>query len=410
MENGFSRERNRLGGRCKSTVILNRNIPICPKKPVLPERDNNRFYKKLNVVAITPILGAGVEPGYSDFHFPIRGSTLRGLLRYWWRACNFQTDDLKVLRKRETEIFGSTNVASDLRLKVLNVQCATSTKNQPTMPRYATFSCRKDKEADNSQNIESFTFAIECNKSYEKEIEEALWAWANFGGIGMRTRRGAGSIYIEEYAPTDVKELEDRLTNVIKCDKRTSWSRLSSKMLCGNRQKCAMSVWNDIIKVLEDFTQKDVGRNKDKGRFKRSRWPEADSIRRITKSGSSKHAQSITGEENAFPRALFGLPIIIDLRGEHVKATISPIGGERYPSPLILKPLALKGKNEFIPLVFVMNAPELKGVSVEGQEFSLEHIKGEKVISYQKSPIRNQGKANAIDAFEAYVKASWEKS
>ena len=50
----------------------------------------------LEISVITPLFGGGAEPGVADLLAPVRASSIRGHLRFWWRACkcaNFATAD-----------------------------------------------------------------------------------------------------------------------------------------------------------------------------------------------------------------------------------------------------------------------------------------------------------------------------
>ena len=66
---------------------------------------------------ITPLFGGGVEARVNDPVTPIRGTSIRGQLRFWWRATQggiaenrvhpiYQNDPLKDMRQREGELWG----------------------------------------------------------------------------------------------------------------------------------------------------------------------------------------------------------------------------------------------------------------------------------------------------------------
>ncbi|MBI5811328.1 MAG: type III-B CRISPR module RAMP protein Cmr1, partial [Meiothermus silvanus] len=52
-------------------------------RPVLRNDDvvETRKYELL-----TPLIGAGSSPFINDLQMPIRGGSIRGVLRFWWRA------------------------------------------------------------------------------------------------------------------------------------------------------------------------------------------------------------------------------------------------------------------------------------------------------------------------------------
>ncbi len=64
---------------------------------------------------ITPLYGGGVTPGEFDPLTPVRGSEIRGLLRFWWRATRggnpaFEGDSKK-MRRAEGALWGAATVA-----------------------------------------------------------------------------------------------------------------------------------------------------------------------------------------------------------------------------------------------------------------------------------------------------------
>ena len=57
-----------------------------------------------NCRSITPMFISGVEDNDKE----VRASSLKGLLRFWWRAINYKLP-LEELRKQESSIFGGTD-------------------------------------------------------------------------------------------------------------------------------------------------------------------------------------------------------------------------------------------------------------------------------------------------------------
>lgn len=394
-----------------------KNIPDCPRKPLAP-KSLTRITKTTKVETITPIIGAGVEALTIDTESYIRGSTIRGLLRFWWRACNFQATSLKELYKAEVELFGAASTAGDLSLKVSNVETRMLSGDFfRNIPDYVNFPYRGNKSKIPSITVHSFLLTLKYSEKYSDEIDNTLWAWANFGGVGMRTRRGAGAIYIEECAPKNIAEINEKLKKIIKEDIiHRPWSLLSTRFTYGQANNFADRPWFDALSPLKEFRQGRVGRRYEGRDPKRSYWPEADSIRRITGNSSPKHKNSTTGNHNAFPRAELGLPLIIKFKdkysGEPSPVEIAPSEGERWPSPLILKPIALQGGKGFMPILMIMNSPKLSGIRLKGknckQEFGDKNMRGSLVKTYETSPLVKYGYDNSIDTFEAYVGERWK--
>jgi hypothetical protein len=83
-----------------------------------------------------------------------------------------------------------------------------------------------------------------------------------------------------------------------------------------NGNSNAISAWKQSIQTLQTFRQgNDIGRNpgEDPKRPGRSRWPEPETIRKITGSRDLKHQRMAAVPDDGFPRADLGLPIIFSI-------------------------------------------------------------------------------------------------
>ena len=68
------------------------------------------------------MFGGGVEPGEPDPSLPIRGTSIRGQLRFWWRTTCGRLLPTSKMWRREEEIFGSTEFPSPLEVEVTAVE------------------------------------------------------------------------------------------------------------------------------------------------------------------------------------------------------------------------------------------------------------------------------------------------
>ncbi|MCC6585127.1 MAG: type III-B CRISPR module RAMP protein Cmr1 [Bryobacterales bacterium] len=163
---------------------------------------------KYLVKVITPLFGGSVTPRKADPAAPIRVPSIRGHLRWWYRATvGRQYHTVAELRAAETEIFGDTAGASAVDVRV--------TIKQPGRPL-------KDDEVPLRQGDRLFPifpgdyrsvlvgveFELELRlpEKLKPTLETVLWAWSNFGGIGAKTRRGCGAVWIAEFAPKAYKD------------------------------------------------------------------------------------------------------------------------------------------------------------------------------------------------------------
>ena len=104
---------------------MNRRIsddfPPCPTRPANAKAYPDDSYEtlELDIQVVTPMFGGGVEAGVPDPVTLIRPLSIRGHLRFWWRATRgaaFTTT--KELKQRETEIFGNTEHPSAITVRV----------------------------------------------------------------------------------------------------------------------------------------------------------------------------------------------------------------------------------------------------------------------------------------------------
>ena len=383
-------------------------IPDCPKKPN-PAPEAGRPFE---IELITPMFGGGVEPRTNDPSFPIRTTAIRGQLQFWWRATvGAQYADRQALRAAQSAIWGSTEQASRVEVRVQNVEaanpqrCATfePDRNAPGKYRsvptwnppfnnnslsYALFPFQ-GQLADGRTRIEvepaacnhkaSFRLILRCHKdfNFEKDVEPALHAWILFGGLGSRTRRGCGSVRCKALEVKDRNELMQKLKGFLQPSQPVHpWPTLAEAILVGPEQTTAIPAWDQAIELLRDFRQ-GVGFARNPGqqpnRPGRSRWPEPETIRRVTKRRAPLHQRLEHVPDNAFLRAEIGLPIVFHFKDERPgdpPDTILYAGNgsdgekrERMASPLILKARAL-GNGKFVPIIMRLKAPSLEGVDL----------------------------------------------
>src|SRR5581483_6470454 len=68
---------------------------------------------------ITPMFGGGVETRVNDPSFPIRPTSIRGQLQFWWRATvGAQYATLQELRAAQSAVWGDTTRASRVQVRV----------------------------------------------------------------------------------------------------------------------------------------------------------------------------------------------------------------------------------------------------------------------------------------------------
>ena len=438
----------------ENTKSVRQNLPSCPSTPATSASENIRQY---DIELITPLFGGGTLTRVNDHDFPIRPTAIRGQLQFWWRATvGAQYEKKEDLRTAQSAVWGDTTRASPVQVRVdvdkmsvsAPVPCARYeldsknsgkfrsrpfwnnlfNSNDSALP-YALFpfqgrltSERSSIEEDPASSIHNakFQLIVSWTKDidFAKQVEPAIWAWVNFGGLGSRTRRGCGAILCKQLAPRDAEDLKSAWQRFMpELFPEKEWPTLAERLLTGQAPSTAMNAWNSVISEFRDFRQGEgIGRNQgqQQNRPGRSRYPEAETIRKITGKRSYRHPQQKHIPTDAFPRAAFGLPIVFHFQGEgEPPDTVLYPGneagqkGERMSSPLILKPLALQSGNA-IPLILQLSVPELVEVALlQGKRpdplLSTTVITDSRLADYPDSPLAGSAKGSAIEAFLDYV-------
>ncbi|WP_295544152.1 RAMP superfamily CRISPR-associated protein [uncultured Thiohalocapsa sp.] len=315
---------------------------------------------------VTPLYGGGVRPGEVDTELPIRAAALRGQLRFWWRIACGPFDSTQAMFRREAAIWGglgaraptaskvAVRVAKIARLQQGAAFVYQEQANKPghfrIMPNpadwiepYAVFPARGELSADR-QTIEksphqlargglSFTLRLgldpKLTDAQHEEVQTALRWWASFGGVGARTRRGLGAVYVRDLEPVRGEQVAAR----------------GGQLVLQAAVSDAERAWTLAVGRLSSFRQGEgIGRNPGNAGAQhpgRSRWPEPDMIRRQTHRHAPAHPPQHP-RQDLYPRAAFGLPIVFHFKderlGEPSQQQLVPVGGDRMASPLILRP------------------------------------------------------------------------
>jgi CRISPR-associated protein Cmr1 len=368
---------------------------------------------------------------------PIRPSSIRGHLRFWWRATRGAGFDTAQLRRQESKIWGSTENPSPVIIEVVIVDrgkeypCATTRgrilKFENNHPPYALFPFQGDKNKNPAQCISGLIFDLItiCPESLEGEISPAIKAWVNFGGIGARTRRGCGALYCKDLAPPDGESVGSWYKSYFARDKKNQkpkWPLLPEKILVKHNDgdNDPLKIWSEVIGLMHDFRQGFIGRNPGHDRRPgRSRWPEPETIRQTSSRRSSQHSRLHAIPDDAFPRAEFGLPIVF-----HFKDRDDPNDTELYPvvngeektrmaSSLILRPV-ICANGEMVQMILRLKSPSVEEVVLNKAPHNphFTNIRNPQLAKYQNSPLgipkngspSRSPSGSALEAFISFAK------
>lgn len=384
--------------------------------PVVPDTSAPRagFVKQQRrYELITPLFGGGVQAGTNDPVTIIRGASIRGQLRFWWRACRGGAfnGNLTDMKAREDAIWGApaseqgggpsqVEIAvqildkgeGDCPFEVIQGQNRPQVRSRrgSVVHPYAAFPLQpSDREVQQggvgmpTRAVRvgvAFTLNITFPEQERDEVEAALWAWETFGGIGARTRRGFGAlrlVSVDENGntievqlppadPNQVKQwLRENLDDIVVAgDWKDNVPHLHLPHLAVKCKGKPLNVWRELFDKLKRFRQdRFPDRRGGPGRG-RSTWCEPSAIRDLTDQSLPAHSNPIPDPLIVkFPRAAFGLPIGFQFKdadryrpnqrtADPRKTSLEFESHDRLASPLILKPLACQdGKAVGIALV-----------------------------------------------------------
>lgn len=165
-----------------------------------------------DIETITPMFIAGADGKTAE----LRPASLKGLLRYWWRALQAE-DDLSKLRDDEANIFGSVDRGGSFAIQMKNKPFNSTKKDFPNHPvkvegknykinileylAYGTYEYERGQGNVFNREYIPVNTRINIivrifNQDYKKEILKAFYVFSLFGGIGTRNRNGFGSFEI----------------------------------------------------------------------------------------------------------------------------------------------------------------------------------------------------------------------
>ncbi len=347
-----------------------RKVPDLPTAKLEPPRREPLFHCQIEVV--TPMFGGGCETRSVDTTRLVTARSVRGHLRFWWRACKgAQYPTSKALHDAESAIWGSTSLPDKPRPSAVDVVVEVtktgsdwklSSLDKYNRLNYGLFAFKKDNDQPEATGRDgvAFTLTVFGQAEVKSDIQAALWAWLLFGGVGARTRRGCGSLYcVDGYSPK-LSDFRNHVVSVSTPDECRIPILQGARILSGSDPKDVLKAWEEANGWMYDFRQKPgFARNKGDGsRPGRSRWPEPDSIRRITKMHAPSHAP-VHKAGVYFPRADLGLPIVFHMKtAGDPSDTLQPNGAgkARMGSPIILKPL-IQSAGKAVPMAVILHAP-----------------------------------------------------
>jgi CRISPR-associated protein Cmr1 len=367
----------------------------------------------LTLELLTPAFVGGAEPRKLDPYMPLRPSSVRGVLRTWFRtaaaALMWPAEDtpgapermVSALRELESRVFGDTEKASPI--VVLPPRGGVPHRyadhggcpDQARAPgvRYLGYGLfedpRRPPEALVTERHRELVLTIGLRRPIQGASEllrATVWLWVNFGGIGARSRRGFGSLFLSDErgglgcspellrTPSNHKGLIDKLiagldwvTDVF----RREIPRLSTyAMETGRGPHLSIRTLDGIatISALPVDAPTGIEALERAGRLFRD-YRSTLQRRRLDMGPLPDYFSVKTGIESRRPpraveRAAFGLPLRFYFRSlAGAQAQFNPRGHDRLASPLHFRVHRLEDGGHQRHVVALFNLAEGNGAS-----------------------------------------------
>lgn len=165
--------------------------------------------KKMSVMCkvITPMFN-GPSKSYGDPNkLEIRPSSIKGMMRFWWRAVRCYTD-LNIMKDDEDNLFGSTDRKSPFSIQVEIIDKIIEQISFTPHHRSGYTECTNCKENNCKKSEKYYAFCNtrfsltflcrDANRVNMEQLFSLLELCAVLGGVGRRSRRGFGSFSIQQ--------------------------------------------------------------------------------------------------------------------------------------------------------------------------------------------------------------------
>ncbi len=177
----------------------------------------NKLEAKFTVA--TPMFLSGSDQKLAE----LRAASIKGAIRFWWRALQAQ-QDIKALKEKEDVLFGSTERQASVQIYLTDVNIKTKEQNKwrPNQwEGYAGYGLIETTNTDKREYIasdSSFTLNLVSKTEIEQSVKNAVIALGLLGGLGGRTRKGWGSLTLENFdnwtKPEDIKAFEKAISDL----------------------------------------------------------------------------------------------------------------------------------------------------------------------------------------------------
>jgi len=177
----------------------------------------NKLKAKFTIT--TPMFLSGSNQKLAE----LRAASLKGAIRFWWRALQAQKD-IKTLKEKENRLFGSTEQQASVQIYLTDINIKTKEQNRwkPNQwEAYAGYGLIETTNTDKREFIvpkSSFTLNLVSKTEIDQSVKNAVIALGLLGGLGGRTRKGWGSLTLESFngwsKPEDIESFNKAILDL----------------------------------------------------------------------------------------------------------------------------------------------------------------------------------------------------
>ncbi len=363
----------------------------------------------LQLRLITPLFGGGYEAREVDPVCIIRPATIRGHLRYWWRALyGGQYSSCSQMFEEESNLWGGASDGNKDRagkvslwvqqvqwgqkeITVNNFQPRGSPAKVGPEAQYLLYVFGEQKKENippaKGYTDVSFTLCVRLHPSLNshkrQQVENTLKAWIALGGIGARTRRGCGALTVAQQRekwlpPADPKAREQWFSHLAPPSSNSTAVRFTSlpgtRLICGApvAETQWMKVLHDLGSFWARFRKGHVGKGVTYTPMAGCKWQD---YRGALVPFSKRKSDPIS-----LCKPYLGLPIVYQrFKNAPFDSAVEAQDTGRMASPVILKPMAL-ADGRICPVCAVLRAPQPRAVQIQGARVSLQVRKDDQVL------------------------------
>lgn len=355
-----------------------------------PKRDESIT---LHLRLITPLFGGGYEPRELDLACVIRSATIRGHLRFWWRALyGGQYRSSEELFNAESALWGAAAEEKQECVGKVSLRVTKVDWNEQTVtvndfcPRdcpakvgpeaqYLLYVFQEQKRdnippAKGARDVQ-FTLRVtfhDVTSEQHTQVENTLKAWIAFGGVGARTRRGCGALTVtherEKWLPSaDPNAQKEWFAKLLPSLNQAGSPRFTllhrASIVCGAPKDAgqATNILHELGGFWARFRKGHVGQGQTYTPMAGCKWKDYH--------GALVAFNRHRDNSISLCKPFFGLPIVYQ-RFETVSyaPTLESQETGRMASPVILKPMAL-ADGRICPICVVLSAPRPRAIRIK---------------------------------------------